>query len=226
MPWHCIVNRKQFKRCLYKNTIDLQNGCTQNESSIFPLDCVHRRVLGCKAKSCFLSLMPRIRPLDKTPLVLKKCQSKNSGMMGFVQHICFSHTVLPFPSSLSLLILGTSGAHFSVCLINPFLVFHILFQSFLYIIVCCLYLLVLHSVPSITQFVFLLFQATWFPWIPFWILVALLFLSISTWVISFWLLILLFRFNIYFTCIISQNVHNSTLKLMTAIMILIYLLSV
>lgn len=131
-------------------------------------------------RSCFLSLKPQIRPLDKTLLVLKKCQSKNCGTMSFMQHICFSHTVLPFPSSISLVLLGTSGTHFSVCLINPFLVFHILFQSFLYIIVCCLYLLVLHSMPSIIQFVFLLFQVMWFPWIPFWMLVALLFFSIST----------------------------------------------
>jgi len=117
----------------------------------------------------FSSLCLRLEPWKKNPFILKKCQSKNSGTMGFVQHICFSYTVLPFPSSLSLLLLGTSGAHFSVRLINPFLVFHILFQSFLYIIVCCLYLLVLHSMHSITQFVFLLFQAMWFPWIPFWI---------------------------------------------------------
>lgn len=132
------------------------------------------------AKILFSQPYPWIRPLDKSPIILKKCQSKNSGVIGFVQYISFSHTVLPFPSPLSLSLLGTSGPHFSVCLINPFLVFHILFQSFLYIIVCCLYLLDLHSMPSITQFVFLLFQAMWFPWIPFWMLVALLFLSIST----------------------------------------------
>lgn len=72
---------------------------------------------------------------------------------------------------------------------------------------------------SIIQFVFLLFEAMWFPWIPFWMLVALLFLSISTCVILFWLLTLLFGFGVCFTSIVSQYVHDSN-----AIMILFYLL--
>lgn len=136
--------------------------------------------------------------------------------MDTVQHICFRHTALTFPPSLSSLLLYS---HFSVCLINPFVIFGILFQSFLYITVCCLYSLVLHSMSSITQFVFLLFQAMWLPWIPFWILVALLLLSISTCSILFWLLILLFRFGVYFMSIILHYVHN-----FNAIMIFFYLL--
>lgn len=142
---------------------------------------------------------------------------QTSGMVSFMQHVCFRHTALRFPSSLSSLLLCTQRAHFSVCLINPFVVFHILFQSFLYIILCCLYLLVLHSMSSITQFV--LFQAMWFPQIPFWMLVALLFLSISTCVILLWLLTLLFQFGVYFMSIVSHYVYNSN-----AIMILFYLI--
>lgn len=145
-------------------------------------------------------------------------------MIGSVQHICFSHTVLPFPSPFLVQSLGTSGPRFSARLINSCLVFHILFQSFLYMTVLCLYSLVLHSMPSITQFVFLLFQATWFLPIPFWMLVTLLLPSIYTWLISFWLLILSILFSICFRCIISQNVRNSTSKAMTAIMMLIDLL--
>lgn len=50
------------------------------------------------AKILFSQPYPWIRPLDKSPIILKKCQSKNSGVIGFVQYISFSHTVLPFPS--------------------------------------------------------------------------------------------------------------------------------
>lgn len=61
---------------------------------------------------------------------------------------CFSHTVLPFPSPLSSFLLDTLGDPFSVCLINPFLAFHIVFQSFLYITVCyCIYLFCTACLP-------------------------------------------------------------------------------
>lgn len=117
-------------------------------------------------------------------------------------------------SSFSFIIIITYLGSPFFRLINPFVTLDILFQSFLYIIACCLYLLVLHSMSSITQFVFLLFQAM-FPWNPFWILAV----SQHFYVILFWLLILLF--GVYLLIIISQYVHNSN-----AIMILFYLLLV
>lgn len=101
MPWKCIVNRKKFIRCLYNNSTPLQSEYFQKQRSIFPLDSSHRRVSDRVQRHCFLSLMSWIRSLDKTLLVLNICQRKITGIMGFVQHICFRHTAFIFPLSLS-----------------------------------------------------------------------------------------------------------------------------
>lgn len=76
MLWQCIVNRKKFIRCLYNNSTPLKIGCFQKQSSIFSLGSFRRRVSSRVQRYCFLCLMPWIRSLDKTLLVLNTCQSK------------------------------------------------------------------------------------------------------------------------------------------------------
>lgn len=68
MPWQCIVNRKQFERCLYENTTLLQSGCSQKWEFKIPFVFLSQKGIRVK-RFCFHSHMPKIRCLDKTPLV-------------------------------------------------------------------------------------------------------------------------------------------------------------